>query len=261
MLKTFGTISFTIVFALLALFVYTKLAGPIPFYITSVATQKTDSFSVTGEGKSSITPDKATVTLGVTATDTTADEAKNKMNENINKVTTAIKALGIEDKDIQTQNLNVYPNYETTKVTPLVAPNAPTPVKDPNSQATSYTGNTNIVVTVNQIDLANKIVDAGTKNGANQVGGVSFDNQDTTAAENDARQKAIADAKAKAETAAKAAGFTLGKIINYSENPGGRGPIPYALNAADAAGKSAPTELNPGENEITMTVTLSYEVK
>ena len=261
LLRTFGTIAFTVIFVLISLYIYTKAAGPIPFSVTSVTTQKTDSFSVTGEGKSSIKPDKATVRLGVVADGATADIAKNKMNEVINKVTAEIKALGISEKDIQTENLNVYQNY-TNRPVMAEKVGTTTSVADPNSQATSYNANTNIVIKVNQIDLANKVIDVGTRNGANQVGGVQFDNADKTTAENEAREKAVADAKSKAQTAAKAAGFSLGKIINYQENSGGGGyPMMYAAKAADSAAPAQRTELNPGENEIIMSVTLSYEVR
>ncbi len=260
-LRTFGLIALTVVFILFSLFVYTKLAGPIPFSVTSTTTQKSDAFSVTGEGKASITPDKATVRLGVIADGATADVAKNKMNEVINKVTTELKALGIADKDIKTENLNVYENYDNR---PLPAEKVVTPpaVQDPNSRAVSYRANTTLVVVAGKIDLAEKVIDVGTKNGINQIGGVQFNNVDKTNAENEARIKAVADAKAKAETAAKAAGFNLGKIINYQE--GGRGESPLMYNKTMTAGSnqdSAQTELNPGENEVVMTVTLSYEVR
>lgn len=261
-LRSFGLIALTVVFILLSLFVYTKLAGPIPFSVTSTTTQKSDSFSVTGEGKASIKPDKATVRLGVVADGATADIAKNKMNEVINNVTAQLKALGIAEKDIKTENISVNENYDNRPVQVDKVDASTPPVRDPNSRATSYRANTNLVITANQIDLANKAIDVGSKNGINQLGGVEFDNADKSAAENEARIKAVADAKAKADTAAKAAGFSLGKIINYSEGRNGSSPMAYgkAMDAQTNAGNTR-TELNPGENEVVMSVTLSYEVR
>lgn len=259
--QAFGTIAFTIIFSLVSLFVYTKLAGPIPFSVTSVTTQKTDSFSVTGEGKAAMTPDNATVRLGVTSSGATAEIAKNKMNEVINKVTQEIKALGVEDKDIKTENVSVYEDYNSRPL-PADKMGATTPaVQDPNARATSYIGNTTLVISTKQVDMANKVIDVGTKNGINQLGGVQFGNEDKTAAENEARQKAVENAKAKAQTAANAAGFKLGKIINYSESTGGGGGVMYAAKAMDSAQAPNPaTQLQPGENELVMMVTLSYEV-
>lgn len=76
---------------------------------------------------------------------------------------------------------------------------------------------------------------------------------------NEARTAAVADAKMKAENAAKAAGFRLGKITNYSESEGGGYPVPMMAKAEDARG-GAPTQTQPGQDEITMTVTISYEI-
>jgi uncharacterized protein YggE len=257
----------------LTLFVYTKAAGPLPFRVDSVTTQKTDSFLVTGTGKSSIKPDKGTVRLGVNATGKTADEAKSKMNEVINKVNASIKGLGIEAADIKTENFSVYPNRDDV-IKPMVmeapddsrttiapAPPATSTPPDPDEKATSYTANTTLVITVRQVDLANKVIDTASSQGANQMGGVQFDNTDTTAAENDARTKAIADAKQKAQTAAQAAGFTLGKLMNYQENSGGNVIYDKAMPmAVSGRAESEPTQIEPGQNEVSMTVTLSYEV-
>lgn len=253
-LITLGTF-FVLVFA------YTKLAGPIPFDINSVTTSKSDAFSVTGEGKVEAKPDSATVRLGVSSTGTTAQQAKSKMNEVINKVTEAIKELGVEEKNIKTENFNVYPDYDNIRTLPAETMIAPVPPKDPNSKATSYSGNTNIEVTVNNAELANKVVDVASANGANQIGGVDFQVKDKEAALNQAREMAVKDAKKKAEDAARIAGFKLGKVINYSEGQNGVYPPVYAMKAEDARAGGEPTQIQPGTNEIMITVTLSYEIR
>ena len=68
------------------LFTYTRLAGPIPFDITSITTSKSDAFTVTGEGKVEAKPDSATVHLGVVAKGATSELAQSGLNTNINKV-------------------------------------------------------------------------------------------------------------------------------------------------------------------------------
>jgi uncharacterized protein YggE len=94
------------------------------------------------------------------------------------------------------------------------------------------------------------------------VGGISFDVDDKTKAQNEARQLAVADAKSKAENAAKMAGFSLGRIINYSEDFGGAPrPFPMMAKADVSAGGGVPTEVQTGTNEITVTVTLSYQIQ
>lgn len=230
------------------LFSYTKLAGPLPFSVTSTTNQKSDAFNVTGTGKASAKADSATVRLGVTTSNAqTAEAARDQINQSINKVSSAIKALGVAESDIKTENFNINPNYD-------YSPSG-------NQKITGYMGNTNMVVKVKNTDLANKVIDTATANGANQIGGVTFDTLDQTAAETEARQKAIEDAKKKAQVAATAAGFKLGKLLNYNEGMGGGiQPMMYDRVALSATPEKAPTMLEEGQNEITVTVTLSYEI-
>src|ERR1035437_1274578 len=86
----------------IVLFVYTKLAGPIPFFINSVNTTKTDLFSSSGEGKVTAVPDQATINVGVTQTSTTVADAQDKVNKTTAKIIQDIKKLGFLDKDIKT---------------------------------------------------------------------------------------------------------------------------------------------------------------
>lgn len=244
-----------ILFFFAALFAYTRLAGPIPFDVNSVSTSKSDAFSVTGEGKVDAKPDSATVRLGVVARANTEEAAKNQLNTNINNVIEELKALGVPEDKIKTENFNIYPEYDNIRPLPADAP-----VSD-RDRISGYTGNTNLTITVETAELANRVVDAGVAAGANQVGGVDFQVKDKTASLNKARELAVADAKKKAEDAARIAGFKLGKVINYAEGQGGGYPVPMMARAEDAKVSSAPTQIQPGTNEIIVTVTLSYEIR
>lgn len=243
-LSTLAT--FAIFFILL--FVYTKLAGPIPFSINSVTTNKNDTFNVSGEGKVFATPDVALVTVGVLANGTSVKAAQDQINLAINKIADAVKSVGVDAKDIQTTNYSINPNY------------------DYNSGAqriTGYQANTNLAIKVRDINKVNEVIDQATKNGANQVGGVVFEVEDETKLQNEAREKAVADAKSKAQNAAKIAGFSLGKIVNYNENFGGTNPVPMmARNFAEGSPSDAKLQTNvePGSSEIIVNVTLSYEI-
>lgn len=237
------------------LFAFTKVLGPIPFDITQVTTSKSDAFTVTGEGKVEAKPDSATVRLGVVARAATSELARDGLNKNINAVIESIKALGVAQEDIKTENYNIYPEYGDIRPMP-----ADTQVSDKNS-ISGYTANTNITVTVDTAEMANKVVDTGTANGANQVGGVDFKVKDDDAALNQARELAVADAKKKAEDAARIAGFKLGKVINYSEGTGGGYPVPMYAKAEDGRGGGVPTQIEPGTNEVVVTVSLSYEIR
>ena len=259
LLRQFLGILITLVTFFVLLFVYTKVAGPIPFDVSSVTTSKSDAFSVTGEGKVEATPDSATVRLGVVAQAATSEAAKEALNGEINKVIEAVKALGVAEDRIKTENFNIYPEYGDVR--PLPAAGIPDQLGSDNNRITSYNANTNISIEVETADLANKIVDAGTAAGANQVGGVDFQVKNKDEALNKAREMAVADAKKKAEDAARIAGFNLGKIINYSEGQGEGYPPVMAMKAEDSRSVGNPTNIQPGTNEIVMSVTLSYEIR
>ena len=79
--------------------------------------------------------------------------------------------------------------------------------------------------------------------------------------EKEKAEKLIADAKKKAEDASRIAGFKLGKVINYSEGQGGFYPPVMAMGRAEDAKVTNPTQIQPGTNEIMVTVTLSYEIR
>jgi uncharacterized protein len=235
-----------IIFFFAMLFIYTKIAGPIPFSINSVTTTKSDTYNVNGEGKVSISPDIAVLSVGVTANGNTVQQARDQMNSIINKVSEAVKDLGVEAKDIQTSSYNISPNYDFT---------------GGSQKITGYNANTNLSIKVKKLDNVNGIIDASTQNGANQVNGLSFDVENRTEAENEAREKAIDDAKKKAQQAAKVAGFKLGNLVNYQENFTG-GPIPLPARAGNlAADSKEATQVEPGSTEIVISVTLSFEIR
>lgn len=237
-----------IVIFFIALFAYTKLAGPIPLSVTSVVTTKTDTFTVMGEGKATVIPDIAIVTVGVNAQSPTVKDVQQQLNTKMNAVIAAVKKTGVDAKDVQTTNYNISPVYD---------------YQSRSQQITGYQASANLVVKVRDLDKSSEVIDNATAAGANQVGGVTFDISDKTKVESEARQKAVAEAKVKAEEGAKAAGFNLGRIINYSENFDGSVPRPMyakAEMALDSSGGGAPTQIEPGSSEITVSVSLSYEI-
>ncbi len=232
----------------LSLFLYTKLAGPIPFSVSSITTNKNDVFTVTGEGKTSVAPDIAYVIVGVQASGSTVKQTQAQMNSAINKVTASLKGLGVEEKDIKTVNYSLNPNYDWNSG---------------KQKIVGYSASTNLSIKIRDLDKVNEVIDQATGSGTNQVGGVSFDVEDKTKAEAEARKEAVAEAKKKAEEAARIAGFKLGKIINYSEGQAGY-PVPMALDSRKmglGAGTPPATEVQPGSSEITIVVSLSYQIE
>src|SRR5687768_6592189 len=133
----------------LLLFLYTKFLGPIPFTVNSVTTQKSTTFDVMGEGKVVVKPDVATVTVGIQANGATVNTVQEQINSVINKVSSAVKNLGVDEKDIQTTNYNINPDYDFTGGTQRIK---------------GYTASTNLLVKVRQTDKANQVIDVATQN-------------------------------------------------------------------------------------------------
>jgi len=257
MWQQFKTPLVTVVVIFAALFVYTKLAGPIPFFINSITTTKTDLFTQEGQGQVTAVPDTATIDAGVTQTTANVTDAKNQTDSTVNKLITAVKKLGVSDNEIKTTNYSVNPNYSPNTIEPMGGVMIP----GGNNNITGYTVTQNLEIKIKQTDKTNSVIDAVTANGANLVGGINFTFSDDlqNKLENQAREIAVAQAKNKAENLAHAAGLHLGRIVNVVENSNFPRIMPMAgvLSKTDQAQSSA--NVTPGENTVSITVTLYYE--
>ena len=131
-----------IIFFFLSLFAYTKLVGPIPFSVTSVTTQKTDTFTVTGEGKVFVKPDIATTTVSVQVSGPTVKQVQQDLNTKINQVSSVVKKVGIADKDIQTTNYSIYPTYD---------------FQNGSQRITGYSASTQLTIKARDIDKINDV--------------------------------------------------------------------------------------------------------
>ncbi|HAV14779.1 MAG TPA: hypothetical protein DCX25_00390 [Candidatus Pacebacteria bacterium] len=240
---------FGIFLAFTGLVLLSRIIGPLPFAITQTTTTKQSTFDVSGEGKVTTAPDKGVMSLGVTVNESTVKQAQDKANTIINAVTAALGKLGIEKKDIQTDNYSLYPNYD---------------YQAGGQKITGYQVNATLTVSVTDFAKLNQAIDAATQAGANQVGGVSFTLTDDKKkdVEDQARKLAIDHAKEKAGSLAKLAGMRLGRIVNVVEQPASR-PYPVLLKSAGGGLGGGPesktTNIEPGSTTYQYTVTLSYE--
>jgi uncharacterized protein YggE len=257
MFQEFRKLIISTVIILAAFFLYTKIAGPIPFFVNSIQTTKTDLFSTTGEAEETAVPDEATINVGVTQQALTVSDAQDKANTVADKLINEIKKLGIPEKDIKTVNYTVTPNYSGGVPQPLIEPGG----GSREQKITSYTVDQSLQIKVKPIDKVNRVIDTATANGANLVGGVNFTFSDDLqkSLEKKARENAVKDAKEKAQGLANAAGVRLGKIVNVVEGGNSFVPLRAAASLEKASDQTQPTNVTPGENTLTVTVTLYYE--
>ena len=71
----------------------------------------TTGITVTGSGTVTGTPDTLTVSMSATATGKTIDAALATANKAQAAVIFALKSHGVADKDLQTSNVSIQPNY------------------------------------------------------------------------------------------------------------------------------------------------------
>lgn len=214
-----------------------------------------------GEGKVVARPDIATFTASVI---TQAEKVKDAQLENTRRSNAVIgffKQQGIEEKDIKTVSYNIFPQYQYFSEPRCLS--FPCPPQKP-TQIVSYEVRHAIQVKVRDLEKVDTLLDGVITSGANEVGSITFDvdNKDALLAE--ARKKAIDDAKEKARTLAKDLGVRLGRIVSFSESGG---PIPIFARTLGAGGgfggdMAAPaTQVEPGEQEIRVNVSLTYEFR
>jgi uncharacterized protein YggE len=218
-----------------------------------------NTISVSGKGELFIVPDVATVSFSVVEQKNTVAEAQQAATAKIDATLAAVRALGVEDKDIKTLDYNAYPRYEYTQsiCTQFSCP--------PSKQIlTGYEVRQSILVKVRKIDDAGKVLAAVGTAGASDISGINFIVDDEDAKVREARKLAIDDAKAQAQVLANDLGVELGDIVSFSE--GGNYPVPMYYASKDmamgmgGAENSAP-QLPVGENKITSNVTIVYEIK
>lgn len=213
-----------------------------------------DRFSVSGTGIVYAKADIANIDLGFkTGTKKTAAEATVESSEKMNNIISVIKDLGVDEKDIKTNNYSLNPVYNYTNAK--------------GQELIGYEVYQSLTLKVRDLTKIGDLIAKSTEKGANQVGGISFTIDDEFDLKNQARELAINKAKEKAELIAKQAGMKLGKVKSVSENYNYGGIVPMYANAKmemdsvrGGVGITSP-EIATGQNEIQVEVTLTYEVK
>lgn len=224
------------------------------FIIENASAQNFDPRSiinVSATGETSIAPDLAYLSLAVMRESATAREALTANNAAMVEVLAAMKAFGIEDRDLQTSGFSINPIY--------VYPNADQPQTPP--RITGYQVSNALSVRVRDLARLGEILDQAVTLGVNSGGGVTFGNDKPEEAIKSARVEAMNEAVEKAKILVEAAGAKLGKIVSINESS--NAPQPMAMMArlemADAAApKSVP--MAAGESSYSVNVSVSFEI-
>jgi hypothetical protein len=204
------------------------------------------SITVTGTGLVTLTPDIAYISIGVHSQDASASVALDDNSTKAQAVIAAIKGFGVADKDIQTTNFSIYPQQQY----------------DDKGTITGilYMVDNTVYVTVRDLSKLGDLLDGSVRAGANNVGSISFDVADKSAALTQARQAAVAEARKQADELVSATGVKLGDVQTISYYDSTPSPITYNTRAMSADGAPS-VPVQAGSMQITTTVTIVYEIK
>ena len=226
------------------------LTGCDPQIVAPLLSSPDDrTLHVTGSGSVVGEPDIATLSLGVSVEKASVEEAREVAASAMTDVTASLTANNVAEKDIQTENFSIYPQYDYT---------------DNGRVLRGYKVNNTVSVKVRELESLSDIIDAAAAAGGDivVVNAIDFMIEDSTALQTQARALAVKNAEAKAQTLAAASGVTLGKPVTITEiSLGGGPPIAFAESLAfdDVARSSTPIEA--GELTVTVNVTIVYEIK
>ena len=252
----------TAVLAMLALFLLVLTISTLKqFHYIGSGVTATNTISVDGKGDVFAVPDTATFSYSVTTMAKDVVTAQTKVNNDGNAILAYLKQQGVEDKNIQTTDYSVNPQYDYTNGVCSQGGYCP-----PGKQVLSgYQVSQTVTVKVKDTTKAGVLLSGIGAKGATNISGLSFTVENETALEAQARTKAIDDARTKADELAKELGVSIVRIVGFNENGGG-GPIYYAKAARMDSGMSneamAPSpEIATGQNKITSNVSVTYEIR
>jgi len=229
---------------LLALVLVVALTGCGTKVVTAPTSEQLGTVTSSGTGKASATPDQAVMSFGVTAQNKDAKAALEDASKTAEQISAAVKKEGVDEKDIQTQNVSVFP---------ISGPDS--------SQITGYQASLSVSVKVRDLESLSDVIGAASSAGASDISGPSFEVADDTAYQQEAIDKAVADARKSAEAMAKAADKSVGDVLRISSSSTDVIPLTgrAELSAKDAAASGVPIE--PGQLDVTADVTVVFELK
>ncbi len=205
-----------------------------------------NTISVSGTGEVAGVPDTLIVDLGVSLMRSSVDQATRDAADLASGVIDAVRSAGVEERDIRTTNYSIWPEYDYR-----------------NDQQTlrGYRVTNTISIKIRDLDAAGAVIDAATAAGGDEavVNGIRFDIEDNGALVVAAREAAWNDAFAKAQQLASLAGLELGSAVSISESTTSAPPI-YYDRAYGLAESGDATPIQPGEQQVSVTITVSFAV-
>lgn len=215
---------------------------------SSCNTQSTIQVSATGTVAA--TPDQVTLSLAVETTAANAADAARENASKMQRITKALDGLGIPKDHIATTSYDLQPQYARSRPEE----------QDKPPSITGYRASNMLQVTLDDVTLPGRVIDASIAAGANRVAGLSFGLKDPAPARLEALRRAMQSAQQQARVLADAAGQTLGPPVRLSTE---ESPLPVArapVYLARAMASAAPTPVESGQLEVSARVDAVYRL-
>ena len=201
---------------------------------------------VTGNGEVTGTPDTLTVQMAVSTKAPSATAALDRNNTEMTSLEAALTGAGVKTADLQTNNLDVSPNY------------------DSDGTITSYGAEDDLTVTLRDIAQSGTVIDAAAHSVGNdvQIQAISFSISNTSSLLKAARVQAMRNAEAEASDLASGAGASLGPVVRITDQEQITTPPPREFFGASSnapAAKSA-VPVQPGSEQLSVQVDVIYEL-
>ena len=217
---------------------------------TAVAVQPVSGtrLDVVATGEVNRVPDLAIISAGVVTRAASATQAISQNAQQMQRVIAALRRAGVAERDIQTSSISLNPEYRYVENQPPVL--------------TGYQASNQVSIRFRDIAESGKILDALVAQGANQINGPMLTIDKPDAALDEARRDAIVKARARAQLYAQAIGKQVGRILSISESGGYAPPYPMPMARMEAAqAADASTKIVPGEQTLSVTVSVSFELE
>lgn len=216
-------------------------AAPTPF-VQSIAGTRLD---IVATGEVTRVPDIANISAGVMTMAPTASAAIQQNAQRMNAVRAALRSAGIADRDIQTSTISLNPEYRYRE--------------NESPVLTGYRASNQVTVRFRDIERTGPILDALVAQGANQINGPMLSIDKPEAALDEARMQALQVAQRRAEIYARQMGKRVGRILSVSESGGGF-PPPVPMMARAEMQDAASTAIDPGEQTLSVSLSVSFEL-
>lgn len=202
---------------------------------------------INATGEVSRVPDLATISAGVVTRSASATAAIQQAATRMARVREALRRAGIADRDIQTSNISLNPDY-------IYANNQP-------PKLNGYSASNQLTVRFRDIASTGKILDALVAEGANQISGPNLSIEKPEAALDEARIKAVTAARARADLYARSLGMRVVRVVSVSESGGYAPPPPMPPMVMAARAERDQTVIDPGEQKLQVSVSMTFELQ